>query len=36
MSSIVVDAIVDAINKDYGNRSRHETLLAEVILTWVW
>ena len=24
------DAIVDAINKDYGNRSRHETLFAEI------
>ncbi|MGQ0709038.1 MAG: coniferyl aldehyde dehydrogenase [Rhodoferax sp.] len=24
------DAIVDAIHKDYGNRSRHETLFAEV------
>jgi coniferyl-aldehyde dehydrogenase len=24
------DAILDAINKDYGNRSRHETLLAEI------
>lgn len=23
--------IIDAINKDYGNRSRHETLFAEVI-----
>lgn len=27
------DALVDAINQDYGNRSRHETLLAEIILT---
>ena len=26
------DAIVEAINKDYGNRSRHETMLAEVIM----
>lgn len=26
-----VDAIVDAICQDYGNRSRHETLFAEVI-----
>lgn len=26
-----VDAIVDAINQDYGNRSKHETLFAEVI-----
>ena len=25
------EAIIDAINKDYGNRSRHETLFAEVI-----
>ncbi len=25
------DAIVEAISKDYGNRSRHETLFAEVI-----
>ncbi len=33
MISENTDAIVDAINKDYGNRSRHETLLAEVILT---
>ena len=24
------DAIVDAINMDYGNRSRHETLFAEI------
>ncbi|MDE2418530.1 MAG: coniferyl aldehyde dehydrogenase [Burkholderiales bacterium] len=24
------DAIVDAINADYGNRSRHETLFAEI------
>jgi coniferyl-aldehyde dehydrogenase len=24
------DALVDAINKDYGNRSRHETLFAEI------
>ncbi len=27
------DALMDAINEDYGNRSRHETLLAEIILT---
>ena len=26
-----VDAIVEAINADYGNRSRHETLFAELI-----
>jgi coniferyl-aldehyde dehydrogenase len=26
-----LDAIVTAINQDYGNRSRHETLFAEVI-----
>ena len=26
-----LDAIIDAINADYGNRSRHETLFAEVI-----
>jgi len=26
------EAIVDAISKDYGNRSRHETLLAEIIM----
>lgn len=25
------EAIIDAINKDYGNRSRHETLFAEII-----
>ncbi|MDJ0698496.1 MAG: coniferyl aldehyde dehydrogenase [Woeseiaceae bacterium] len=25
------DAIVEAISKDYGNRSRHETLFAEII-----
>lgn len=25
------DAIVDAINEDYGNRSRHETMFAELI-----
>ena len=24
------DAIVEAINLDYGNRSRHETLFAEI------
>ena len=26
-----LDAIIDTINADYGNRSRHETLFAEVI-----
>jgi coniferyl-aldehyde dehydrogenase len=26
-----LDAIVEAVNRDYGNRSRHETLFAEVI-----
>jgi len=26
------EAIVDAISEDYGNRSRHETMLAEVIM----
>jgi len=26
------DAFIDAINRDYGNRSRHETLMAEIIL----
>ena len=26
------EAIIDAINQDYGNRSRHETLFAELIL----
>lgn len=26
------EAIVDAISEDYGNRSRHETLLAEIIM----
>lgn len=26
-----LDAIVDAISTDYGNRSRHETLFAEII-----
>ena len=26
------EAIIDAISKDYGNRSRHETLLAEIIM----
>lgn len=26
------EAIIDAINADYGNRSRHETLLAEIIM----
>ncbi len=25
------DAIIEAISKDYGNRSRHETLFAEII-----
>lgn len=25
------EAIVEALNRDYGNRSRHETLLAEII-----
>ena len=25
------DAIIEAINQDYGNRSRHETLFAEII-----
>ncbi|MFW1889302.1 coniferyl aldehyde dehydrogenase [Acinetobacter johnsonii] len=25
------EAIIDALNRDYGNRSRHETLLAEII-----
>ena len=25
------DAIIDAINLDYGNRSRHETLFAEIL-----
>lgn len=25
------DAVIDAISEDYGNRSRHETLFAEVI-----
>ncbi len=33
MLSENTDAIIDAINKDYGNRSRHETLFAELILT---
>ncbi|MEM7081776.1 MAG: coniferyl aldehyde dehydrogenase [Pseudomonadota bacterium] len=28
-----VDAIVEAISSDYGNRSRHETLFAEVFAT---
>jgi len=27
------EAIADAINQDYGNRSRHETLLAETIFS---
>lgn len=26
------DAFIDAINTDYGNRSRHETMLAEIIM----
>jgi coniferyl-aldehyde dehydrogenase len=26
------EAIVDAISEDYGNRSRHETMLAEIIM----
>jgi coniferyl-aldehyde dehydrogenase len=26
------DALMDAINQDYGNRSRHESLMAEIIL----
>ena len=26
------EAIIEAINKDYGNRSRHETMLAEIIM----
>jgi coniferyl-aldehyde dehydrogenase len=25
------EAIIEALNRDYGNRSRHETLLAEII-----
>jgi coniferyl-aldehyde dehydrogenase len=25
------EALIDAINRDYGNRSRHETLIAEII-----
>ena len=33
MLSENTEAIVDAINKDYGNRSRHETLFAELILS---
>lgn len=32
MMSENIDALIDAINRDYGNRSRHETLLAEIIL----
>jgi len=32
MISENTDAMIDAINKDYGNRSRHETLFAELIL----
>jgi coniferyl-aldehyde dehydrogenase len=31
MLSENLDAITEAINQDYGNRSRHETLFAEVI-----
>lgn len=31
MLSDNLDAIVEAISQDYGNRSRHETLFAEVI-----
>jgi coniferyl-aldehyde dehydrogenase len=26
------ETLIDAINQDYGNRSRHETLLAEIII----
>ena len=26
-----LDEIVDAINEDYGNRSKHETLFAEIV-----
>ncbi len=26
------EALIDAINRDYGNRSRHETLMAEIIV----
>ena len=26
------EAIIEAINSDYGNRSRHETMLAEIIM----
>ena len=25
------EALIEAVNQDYGNRSRHETLLAEII-----
>lgn len=25
------EALIDAVHRDYGNRSRHETLLAEII-----
>ena len=32
MISENTEALIDAINKDYGNRSRHETLFAELIL----
>jgi coniferyl-aldehyde dehydrogenase len=32
MISENTDAFIDAINMDYGNRSRHETLFAELIL----
>lgn len=27
------DALLDAISSDYGNRSRHETLMAEIFIT---
>ncbi|MBK3394681.1 MULTISPECIES: coniferyl aldehyde dehydrogenase [Psychrobacter] len=26
------EALIEAVNQDYGNRSRHETLLAEIIM----
>jgi len=32
MISDNTEALIDAINRDYGSRSRHETLLAEIIL----
>jgi len=32
MISENTEVLIDAINKDYGNRSRHETLFAELIL----